>query len=130
MHTTTLRYFLAVARLGSITGAAQQLHVAASAISRQIANLEAELNCVLFERRPRGMALSPAGELLADHARRVLLNSEQIAAEIRELHGPTRGLLRIASSEGFALDVLPRAIASFRTQYPGIRFELHTMPPI
>ena len=73
MQTTSLRYFLAVARSGSIAAASGQLNVAASAISRQIANLEAELGCVLFERRPRGMVPSPAGELLAQHAHQVLV---------------------------------------------------------
>ena len=61
MQMSGLRYFLAVARTGSIASASTQLNVAASAISRQIANLEAELDCVLFERRPRGMVPSPAG---------------------------------------------------------------------
>ena len=65
MQTTALRYFLAVAREGTIAAASNRLNVAPSAISRQIANLEAELACLLFERRPRGMVLSQAGELLA-----------------------------------------------------------------
>lgn len=129
MQTTSLRYFLAVARTGSIAAASTQLNVAASAISRQIANLEAELDCVLFERRPRGMVASPAGELLIRHAHRVLIGSEQVVTEIRELQGLSRGFIRLASSEGFALDLLPNAIAAFHMQYPGIRFELSMVPP-
>lgn len=129
MQTTSLRYFLAVARTGSIAAASAQLNVAASAISRQIANLEAELDCVLFERRPRGMVTSPAGELLTRHAHGVLIGSEQVVTEIRELQGLTRGFIRVASSEGFALDLMPNAIAAFHAQYPGIRFELSMVPP-
>ncbi len=129
MQTTALRYFLTVARSGSISAAAKQLNVAASAISRQIAGLEAELDCVLFERRPRGMALSPAGELLAAHAHRNFLSAEQITTEIRELRGLTRGLVRVATTEGFALDLLPAAMATFQERYPGIRFELTILPP-
>ncbi|HEY0290968.1 MAG TPA: LysR family transcriptional regulator [Hansschlegelia sp.] len=129
MQTTSLRYFLAVARAGSIAAASEQINVAASAISRQIANLEAELGCVLFERRPRGMAPSPAGELLAEHARQALMRADQVMGEIRELQGLARGLIRIASSEGFALDLLPNAIAEFHARYPGIRFELTILPP-
>lgn len=129
MQTTSLRYFLAVARTGSIAAASAQLNVAASAISRQIANLEAELDCVLFERRPRGMVPSPAGELLAQHAHHALLRADQVVAEIRELQGLARGLIRISCSEGFALDLVPNAIAAFHARYPGIRFELTMLPP-
>ncbi|MCJ2095204.1 LysR family transcriptional regulator [Methylobacterium sp. J-072] len=129
MQTTGLRYFLAVARTGSIAAASAQLNVAASAISRQIANLEAELDCVLFERRPRGMVPSPAGELLAQHAHQMLIRSEQVVTEIRELEGLARGLIRVASSEGFALDIVPNAVASFHAAHPGLRFEVTVLPP-
>lgn len=129
MQTTGLRYFLAVARTGSIAAASAQLNVAASAISRQIANLEAELDCVLFERRPRGMVPSPAGELLAQHAHQVLIRAEQVVTEIRELEGLARGLIRVASAEGFALDIVPNAIAAFHAAHPGIRFEVTVLPP-
>ena len=129
MQSTGLRYFLAVARTGSIAAASAQLNVAASAISRQIANLEAELDCVLFERRPRGMVPSPAGELLAQHAHQVLIRSEQVVTEIRELEGLARGLIRVACSEGFSLDIVPNAIAAFHAAHPGIRFEVTVQPP-
>jgi DNA-binding transcriptional LysR family regulator len=129
MQITGLRYFLAVARTGSIAAASAQLNVAASAISRQIANLEAELDCVLFERRPRGMVPSPAGELLAQHAHQMLIRSEQVVTEIGELQGLARGLIRVASSEGFALDIVPNTVASFHAAHPGLRFEVTVLPP-
>lgn len=129
MQTTSLRYFLAVARTGSIAAASGHLHVAASAISRQIANLEAELDCVLFERRPRGMVPSPAGELLAQHAHQMLVRSDQVVTEIRELEGLARGLIRTACSEGFALDIVPNAVADFHAAHPGIRFAVTMLPP-
>ena len=129
MQITGLRYFLAVARTGSIAAASAQLNVAASAISRQVANLEAELDCVLFERRPRGMVPSPAGELLAQHAHQMLIRSEQVVTEIRELKGLARGLIRVASSEGFALDIVPNTVASFHAAHPGLRFEVTVLPP-
>lgn len=129
MQSASLRYFLAVARTGSIAAASTQLNVAASAISRQIANLEAELGCILFERRPRGMVPSPAGELLSAHAHQTLMRAEQVAAEIQELQGLARGFIRVATSEGFALDLLPNAIAEFHAVHPGIRFEVQMLPP-
>ncbi|WP_449410216.1 LysR family transcriptional regulator [Methylobacterium komagatae] len=129
MQTTSLRYFLTVARTGSIAAASSTLNVAASAISRQIANLEAELDCVLFERLPRGMSLSPAGELLARHAHQVLVRADQVVMEIREIEGLARGRVRVACSEGFALDIIPTVIADFHADYPGIRFEVTMLPP-
>ncbi|KMO19626.1 LysR family transcriptional regulator [Methylobacterium indicum] len=129
MQTTALRYFLAVARDGTIAAASARLNVAPSAISRQIANLEAELACLLFERRPRGMVLSQAGELLARHARQVLASAEQVVTEIRELEGLWRGLVRVATTEAFAIDLVPSVIAGFHARHPGIRFELSVLPP-
>jgi DNA-binding transcriptional LysR family regulator len=84
---------------------------------------------VLFERRPRGMVPSPAGELLAQHAHQVLIRAEQVVTEIRELEGLARGLIRVASAEGFALDIVPNAIAAFHAAHPGIRFEVTVLPP-
>lgn len=61
LHGIALRYFVEVARTGSISDASARLHVAVSAISRQIARLESDLGVALFERRPRGMSLSEIG---------------------------------------------------------------------
>ncbi|UZD71612.1 LysR family transcriptional regulator [Brucella sp. JSBI001] len=106
MQHIALRYFLEVARTGSITEASAQLNVSGSAISRQISRLEAELAVELFERRPRGMVLSPAGELLVKHVRRIALDTERALADVREMRGPQRGLVRVATYEGFAVDAL------------------------
>lgn len=124
MQHLALRYFLEVARSGSITEASARLHVSGSAISRQIARLEQELGVELFERRPRGMLLSPAGELLAQRARRIALDTERALADVRELQGPQRGLVRLAAYEGFAIDWLPRILADYRRTYPGVRFHV------
>ncbi|UKY55019.1 LysR family transcriptional regulator [Streptomyces inhibens] len=124
-----LRYFLEVARTGSINQASAHLHVAASAISRQIARLEHEVGVPLFERRPRGMVLSEAGEMLAAHARRSQLESEQVLADLRGLGTLRHSTVRIASSEGFARGFLPEAVVSFRETHPGVRFHLHVTTP-
>jgi DNA-binding transcriptional LysR family regulator len=124
MQSTGLRYFLEVARSGSIADASARLNVAGSAISRQIAKLERELGVELFERRPRGMVPSAAGEVLAAHARRTTLDAERVIADIRDLQGPHRGFVRLASYEGFAVDILPEAMARFRRDYPSVRFHL------
>jgi DNA-binding transcriptional LysR family regulator len=80
MQSSALRYFLEVARTGSVSAAAQRLRVAASAVSRQIANLEKELDALLFERRARGMIMTQAGETLAAYAQRLALENEQSSA--------------------------------------------------
>lgn len=128
MQSVALRYFLEVVRTGSITEASARLNVAGSAISRQIARLEEDLGVPLFERRPRGMIPSQAGELLAHHARRTLLDHEQVVTEIRRLRGLTTGIVRLGCAEGFAAGLLPDAIYDFRNRYPGIRFDLKVLP--
>jgi DNA-binding transcriptional LysR family regulator len=129
LHGIALRYFVEVARTGSLSDASARLHVAVSAISRQVARLESELGAVLFERRPRGMALSEAGERLLAYAQRSLLEAEHVMKEIggiETLHG---SMIKVASSEGFAADFLPSAMAEFRRPYPGIDFALTVMSP-
>jgi len=125
----SLRYFLEVARTGSISEASERLHVATSAISRQIAKLEQDVGAPLFERRPRGMVLSEAGEILAGYARRSALEADQVLADVHGVHALRRSTVRLASSEGFARDFLPAAITGFRGQHPGVRFRLHVTGP-
>lgn len=124
LQETAVRYFLEVVRRGSITEAALTLNVASSAISRQIARLEDELDTPLFERLSRGMRPNAAGELLAAHALRAQLETERIGNELLALKGLRRGEVKLVSTEGFALDYLPRAIEHFRRQHSGIRFQL------
>ncbi|MBD1553183.1 LysR family transcriptional regulator [Pseudomonas typographi] len=129
VQSTALRYFLEVVRCGSISEASQRLNVAASAVSRQVAKLERDMDCSLFERRARGMVLSESGARLAAYARKSELEALQVISEIKELHGLQRGLVRIACSEGFAMEFLPKAIADFRNAYGGIHFTLEVFPP-
>jgi DNA-binding transcriptional LysR family regulator len=129
LQETALRYFFEVARCGSLTEASERLHVAASAISRQIAGLEQALGTVLFDRHPRGMVLNAAGEILATHARRASLDAERAVKEILALQGLRSGKVRISASEGFANEFLPPLIVAFRAQNEGIVFELNVEPP-
>jgi DNA-binding transcriptional LysR family regulator len=80
MDNTALRYFLEVARSGSLSKASEHLYVAVSALSRQIAKLEEEVGAPLFERRPRGMVLSDAGRLLVGYAPKRFRGSATVAA--------------------------------------------------
>lgn len=91
LQETALRYFCEVARCGSLMQASERLHVAASAISQQIAGLEQALGTALFDRHPRGMVLNAAGEILATHARRASLDAERAVKEIMALQGLRSG---------------------------------------
>ncbi len=124
MDSTALRYFAAVARTGSVQAAGEVLHVAGSAISRQIAGLEAQLGTPLFERHARGMRLTHAGEILANHARRQELETERVTADLQRLRGHETAVLRIASVEGGAQFAMPMAIARLLAIRPGVHVKL------
>lgn len=130
LQETSVRYFLEVVRCGSISEAAARLFVSGSAVSRQIAGLESVLGVALFERRPRGMVPSAAGEVLAVYARRATLEADRVVSDIQALQGLRKGKVRVASSPGFALEFLPQAIAEFQRQYPGIQFHLQVAGPV
>lgn len=124
LQSTALRYFLEVARHGSLAGASRALHVAASAVSRQVAGLERSLGQRLFDRLPRGMVLTPAGEILAAYARRTDQEAERAVQDVLGLQDLHAGQVRVAASEGFAGHLLPRAMAAFREHYSDIAFTL------
>lgn len=129
LQDTAMRYFLEVVRCGSISEASQRLNVASSAISRQISSLEETLDTVLFERRPRGMVLSAGGEMLAAHARKMALEADRVVADLEALKGLRSGRVRLAASEGFSIDFLPRLINAFQKKYPGFVFQLFVGAP-
>ena len=92
LQDTALRYFMAVADTGSLTEASARQHVAASALSRQIAALEAQLGVALFERHPRGMGLTAAGEILRAHARRAEAGRGTCGSRHCRLHPRVQGI--------------------------------------
>ena len=128
LQDTALRYFLEVAQSGSLTEASARLHVAASALSRQIAGLESQLGTPLFERHPRGMVLTAAGEILATHARRTVLDAERALGEIGALQGLRAGQVRLATSDAFANELVPRLCVEFQRTHAGIQFEVQSLP--
>lgn len=129
LQDTSMRYFLEVVRTGSIAEASQRLNVAGSAISRHIAQLEERLEVALFERHPRGMVPSAAGELLASFALKQAHDSERVAHDIQALQGLQSGRVRVATSEGFAMEFIPQLIAQFQCNSPGVQFNLEVLAP-
>ena len=123
-HLRVLRYIDEVARAGSIRKAADQLNVTASAVNRRIMDLEDELGTPLFERRPRGVRLTSAGEVFVRYLRLQAGDVERMKSQIEDLKGMRRGTVRIACSQALALDFLPREIAQFRERHPLVSFEV------
>ncbi|HEK1610021.1 LysR family transcriptional regulator [Pseudomonas aeruginosa] len=123
-HLRFLHYVDAVARCGSIRGAAETLHVAASAVNRRIQDLEDELGTPLFERLTRGVRLTAAGELFLGYARRRHADLEQVRSQIEDLRGVRRGRVALVASQALAPDFLPRAILEFQASHPGVAFEV------
>ena len=128
LQDTALRYFMAVADSGSLTEASARQHVAASALSRHIAALEAQLGVSLFERHPRGMTLTSAGEILRAHARRVTLDAQRALEDIGALQGLRAGQVRLATSDAFANELVPRLCVDFQRQHHGVGFSVAVLP--
>jgi DNA-binding transcriptional LysR family regulator len=124
-----LRYFLEVARTGSVNQAAAQLHVAASAVSRQLAKLEESLAVTLFERQARGMHLTDAGARLLAYGTAQAQESDQVVAQIRGLAEQGRHQVRVASTEGFAAGFLPWVLGAFRQQHDQAQIHLQVGSP-
>jgi len=120
-------YFDEVARRGSIRRASEFLNVASSAVDRQILKMEAELDVPLFERRPHGLRLTAAGEVLVGLVRRWRRELAVAQAQIDELRGLRRGEVTLALAEGSA-ELVSRVLFSFRSRYPGIIFHLRIAP--
>ena len=110
-HQPALVYFVAVARHASVREAARQLNIASSAVTRQIALLEDALGMALFHRARQRMTLTPAGEILFRHARRLTAPMEAAVSELEMLRGLKTGSVRIAAVESVGLSFLPALIA-------------------
>ncbi|HEY4200637.1 MAG TPA: LysR family transcriptional regulator [Devosiaceae bacterium] len=124
MNTSTFRSFVTVAEEGSFRAAARILNISQSALSRQIISLEQELDAPLFERLPRGIALTSAGELFLRHARQSISNLDLVKSDIGSLRGLRRGVVRVAAPESFMHFVLPDCLNELRRTYPGVDAEI------
>jgi LysR family cyn operon transcriptional activator len=122
-----LRYFLAVAETAHFTRAAANLRVTQPTLSHQIRELEGQLNLSLFDRVGRRVKLTPAGETLLPHARKVLHELEEAQAALNELHGLKRGLLRVGIVQTVNACVIPDIVARYSAAHTGIRVECSEM---
>ncbi|WP_274363572.1 LysR family transcriptional regulator [Paenibacillus thermotolerans] len=124
MELRQLQYFVTVARLEHMTQAAESLHVAQSAISRQMNQLEQELGVELFAKMGRNLQLTPAGKLFLERVEALLYDLEHTVMEIREFMDPESGEIRIGFPHSLGIHLLPSVIADYRKKYPNVKFRL------
>lgn len=120
------RYFIEVARQGSIRKASDVLHVSASAIDRQILRAEEELGAQLFERLPGRLRLTAAGELLLVDVKQWEKSFMRTLERFDELKGLRRGHVEIAMIDALSEGAVTAAVAELLREYPGITFSLST----
>jgi DNA-binding transcriptional LysR family regulator len=126
IESTALRYFREVTQRGSIKRAAESLHIAPSAISRQMQALETELQSRLFERGARGMSLTGVGQLLYRYAVESEERLGRIRAQVEEFDSLQRGHVRIATVEGLLASFLSDFLVDLSKEYPGISVAVTT----
>ena len=121
---SVLRDFIAVAESGGLSQAARRLRISQPTLSRRIAALEAQLKAQLFQRTPRGLLLTDAGETVLAGARRVEEEAFAIERQADAAQQSLSGTVRISVSEGLGTHWLPRQLAVFHTKYPGVCVEV------
>jgi DNA-binding transcriptional LysR family regulator len=122
-----LRYFMTVGRLGSIRKAADELNVSASAIDRQILNVEADIGMPLFDRLPTGLRLTAAGEIMMAAGGRWQKSLVDVRAQLEDLRGLKRGHVDIAIIDALTKGYIPTVIQQVQTRYPGITVGLRVL---
>jgi Transcriptional regulator len=122
MELRQLYYFVKVARKEHVTQAAEELHVAQSAVSRQIHQLEEELGAKLFVQKGRNLQLTPVGSLFLKRAEVILADLERAVIEIQEFLDPDRGEIRIGFPHSLGISLVPLVVAAFRKLHPNVKF--------
>ena len=124
MNLRHLAVFHAIAQSGSISGGAARLFLSQPAASRELGELERRLGLDLFDRIPRGVRLTEAGQLLYDYAKRIFALEQAAETALEELADLRRGRLAVGASSTIGMYVLPARVAEFRRRYPGIDLTL------
>lgn len=125
MDSALLKVFVAVADAGTLSGAAKSLHCVQSNVTARLKQLEESVGRGLFHRRPRGVVLTDAGEILLTHAREIVRRLEQ-AEIVMKNFGEEAGRLRIGSTESNAAMRLTPLLIRLHSRYPKVEFQLFT----
>jgi molybdate transport repressor ModE-like protein len=130
LDVNRLRVLVAVARTGSVTGAARELHYSQPSVSHHLARLEAETGAKLVQRAGRGIRLTEAGRLLAERGAEILGRLDAASAELAAHVGLRQGRVRLAAFPSALGTFVPVAAARLATTHPGLELRLvETEPP-
>jgi DNA-binding transcriptional LysR family regulator len=124
MDLVLLRSLLAVADAGTITDAAESIHVSQSALSRRLQQLEADLGATLIARGRHGIELTDVGRLAVEQGRNIVDRYDQLRRNIVDTLGLQRGEVRVGGGATVTSFLLPAAIAEFQSRHPGILFHV------
>src|SRR5919112_1735136 len=129
LDVTRLRVIDAVARHGSVTAAAKELHYSQPSVTHHLNRLEAETGAQLLQRVGRGIRLTPAGQLLADRAAEIIGRIDAARAELSAHVGLTAGRVRLAAFASAIGSLVPHAVAALAARHPGLEISLTDMHP-
>ena len=124
-HLKDFEFIEGVVRAGSIRKASEDMNITASALNRRINKFEEEFGYEIFERLPRGVRLNPAGEMLMQHIRTQSSDFARLKSQVADLSGVRRGHVSIACSQALLPYFLPREIARYRSEHPGVTFSVN-----
>ncbi|MDR0270627.1 LysR family transcriptional regulator [Paenibacillus sp.] len=122
MELRQLQYFLKVAQKEHVTQASEELHVAQSAVSRQIHQLEEELGVQLFMQKGRNLQLTPVGQLFCKRVDSILKDLDKAVVEVHEFLDPEQGEIRIGFPHSLGIHLIPSVVAEFKRRYPNVKF--------
>lgn len=125
MDIKQLTYFITIAEEGTITQAANKLHMAQPPLSTQLKLLEDELGVKLIERGARKIKLTDAGKILYQRAKHILEIKTSTEKEIEEFRKGIQGTLRLGTISSSGAVLLSKRIIDFNKKYPNIKFEIH-----
>lgn len=128
MEMRQLRYFLAVAEHSNFTRAAEAVHVSQPSLSVQIAALEDEVGVPLFDRLGRRVVLTEAGQILREHAERVVRDLESGVQAIHDLKGAERGRLMVGALSTVNSYLIPPLVSQFRRRFPNVSLHVQARP--
>ncbi|WP_158971928.1 LysR family transcriptional regulator [Paraglaciecola sp. L3A3] len=123
-HLQDYYFFKTIAETGSIRKAAKSLTITSTALNRRILALEKELGTEVFERLPKGVELSAAGEVFLHHVREQLTDIEKVKSQIADLRGERRGHISIACSQALLPFFLPNQINQYSNLHPHVTFNV------
>src|SRR5919206_3634060 len=129
LNLVHLKVLAAVARTGSVTEAAKELHYSQPSVSHHLARLEQETRAQLLQRVGRGIRLTPAGELLADRAAEILGRIDAADAELSAHVGLTAGRVRVAGFSSAIASLVVPAAAALAREHPGLEIGSMDTPP-